>query len=162
MSGFSAPARQGWQDVDTTYDFAVDGAVVSIESSNLGDGYKHRFFFEGLEIASADQVDFEVYRETDGAWLNAGRAVGSVATADFVCGYIVFPDARVADNYHSVELLADDENNGMTGNSYKAISLTTNELIRFETAQPIQKVRFFTPAVVNFTGGKIIHQRKAL
>lgn len=75
----SPVARTGWHPYDMLnvgdgadgeiYDFAVDGAVSSIETPAFADGYEYILYINGLTPAGAtDTMTIHGYRETDAAY----------------------------------------------------------------------------------------------
>lgn len=71
------------------YDFAVDGAVASIETPNFVDGYEYRIRLYGISgTGSGVSLTIELYKETSAAY-DAATTIGAISTpANNVSGEI--------------------------------------------------------------------------
>ena len=69
-----------WEDVSVIYDFAVDGAVNSVTTPLLEDGWDYGLVFSDLSISSLDEVLLELQQSSDDSYksLNSYRSDGTV------------------------------------------------------------------------------------
>lgn len=79
----------------TIYDFAVDGAVASVETPNFADGYEYLIFMDGISHSSgaAQNLQLDLYKETDAAYQNVHTSSATGAASEVWRGffYIVYP-----------------------------------------------------------------------
>lgn len=87
----------GWHPYNSTlngtgdgkiYDFAVHGAVASVETPAFEDGYEYMIIVDGMSKGGGT-VDFTIslYRETTGAYSSAYALISATSSA-YVSGYI--------------------------------------------------------------------------
>ena len=136
------------------YDFAVDGAVASVETPNFVDGYEYYITYNGI-VPTSGTPDFlvEFYRETSAAYA-APSSIATTITASFAqIGYVGPFAPRVTSN---IFLFA--KNNETSGSNATFSSTETLAGVRSGTAQKILKARL---SVTSSTiGGGIIRMFK--
>ncbi|HCZ00185.1 MAG: hypothetical protein A3D16_12110 [Rhodobacterales bacterium RIFCSPHIGHO2_02_FULL_62_130] len=99
----------GWHPYNSTlngtgdgkfYDFAVHGAVASIETPAFADGYEYMIIFDDLKKAGTG-VDFriELYRDTAAAYSSAFVLLSPVSTVN---GKIELPQVRRSMGAHVI------------------------------------------------------------
>ena len=166
----ASASSSGWEFVENTYDFSVDGVVGSIESADFADGYEYRFSFLDL-TGSGLSTDWrvEAYKETDAAYLSPPALISPTtgSAGDDLFGFLELKFSRLITNEKYYTFGANEDANA---------SPTSDGVIEFDgsikyqfdggmfifgTAQKIGKVRFSRDNG-NIDGGKIPMYRKAI
>jgi len=128
------------------YDFAVDGAVASIETPNFVDGYEYYVTFDGLDQTASNR-SIEFYMETSASW-STPFTIGVTFPNDSM--FEIYAPRMVSNTlfFRSASVTAPGTNGTVTGPTADLYSLAMT------TAQKIQKARFDAGAS-SFNGGKI-------
>lgn len=156
----------GWHPYNSTlngtgdgkiYDFAVHGAVASVETPAFEDGYEYMIIVDGMSKGGST-VDFTIslYRETTGAYSSAYALISATSSA-YVSGYIELPLIRKALLLHIIRQYLS------IVTSITPIKTTGDGGITFahSGAQKISKAKLgFAPA--NTTAGKLFLYRRSL
>lgn len=132
------------------YDFAVDGAVSSIETPNFVDGYEYEIRFSAL-IPSTGLPDLRVefYRETSAAYAGTTIIEATIGVGAPVSGYIGPFIPRASSRLFRFMFCSDT-----AGSNALTTFTVDNILIKHSTAQKILKARIST-SVPALGGGKI-------
>lgn len=132
------------------YDFAVDGAVASVETPNFVDGYEYEIRFASLSntIGTPD-LRVEFYRETTAAYASASTVFTTMSSGSPVFGYIGPFIPRVS------SVLFRYKSSAQTGGSNATTTFTEDSsMVRSSTSQKMLKARI-SVSVSTLGGGKI-------
>ena len=132
------------------YDFAVDGAIASVETPNFVDGYEYEIRFSALVPSTgAPDLRVEFYMETSAAYAGTTVVEAAIGTGAPVSGYIGPFIPRASSRLFRFMFCAD------TAGSNTITTFTVdNILIKHSTAQKILKARISTSTLA-LGGGKI-------
>lgn len=139
------------------YDFAVHGAVASVETPAFEDGYEYMIIVDGMSKGGGT-VDFTIslYRETTGAYSSAYALISATSSA-YVSGCIELPLIRKALLLHIIRQYLS------IVTSTTPIKTTGDGGITFahSGAEKISKAKLgFAPS--NTTAGKLYLYRRSL
>lgn len=149
----------GWEPYNTPsdgkyYDFAVHGAVASVETPTFSDGYEYMIILDELTKGGASgDFNIEVYRETTAAYSSAFALQASVTRAT---GLIEFPLARKTLPLHIVRSAI----SGITSTTPVSTSGADRVTFAHGSSQKISKARLSYTA--NTAAGKLYLYRRAL
>ena len=137
------------------YDFAVHGAVASVETPTFADGYEYMIILDGLIKGGASgDFNIEVYRETTAAYSSAFVLLTSVNRAS---GRIEFLQARKTLPLHIVKA----DVSGITSTTPVATVGDSRVTVAHSSAQKISKARLAFPGN-NTSAGKLYLYRRSL
>ena len=122
------------------YDFAVSGAVASVETPIFADGFEYQIRLNNLTKGSSSNLNLELYRETSATYVNATLFAGLI----LFHGNIILEDVRASKQYHLVQV----------GVAADATSQNAQaRVVDVSTAQKVSKARISLST--NITGGTI-------
>lgn len=154
----------GWHPYDSTvngtgdgkiYDFAVSGAVSSVETPNFDAGYEYMFVFEGVTTSGGStSIRAELYRSAAAAY--AAVFAITPATSATYSGIVMMPLAQRTLKLHYIDARLDAEATNATATATGLLGV-----VKHTTATAIGKARF-TPAGSTFGAGKIFMYRRTI
>ena len=133
------------------YDFAVDGALGSVETPDFADGYEYMIIGRGLSDQQSGQLRFDWWRETSAAW--TGYAIIDRPGLSGHPTYDLKIEAfapRAVSNFMFFNLASTDV---APANDMTAL-VNYNQKLALTTAQKIGKARL-TLTANTFAAGKI-------
>lgn len=156
----------GWHPYNSTlngtgdgkfYDFAVHGAVASVETPTFADGYEYMIILDGFTRAGGGTSDFqiELYRETTAAYSTAFALLTAFNRAS---GKIEFPQARKALPLHIIS------SNISNVTSTTPVATVGDSRVTFahSTPQKISKARLSLTGGFSTNAGKLYLYRRSL
>jgi len=159
-----APAMAtGWMNytgseaLTAIYDFAIDGAIASIETPDFEDGWEYRIFLSDIDtVSGTDIIYLDLYRETTAAYADHIFATDSISSEVTAYYDILMPRRAVLAHFVDIRWTA-----GTANDVDQVGDLARNGLasVRHSTAQKILKARII-PQSTNLSGGRIFLLRR--
>ena len=157
-------AQTGWHPYDMVtvgdgndgvfYDFAIDGAVASVETPTFEAGYEYLLYLEDFGQAGGagniPQIDF--YRTTDAAYTNGVLTTATIVSVRDAWAWVEIVMPMVPSAFHYGKAYSIDQ--------AEVVGFTVSEGAVYDaTVQTISKVRVRNPGE-NFNSGKMYLMRR--